>query len=522
MTRSAKGALGLLVLGILAILAIYMVLEYLEKNEQLASSDAANSKGQIRIAVDNFIGYFPLCSPRIKSLLLNDGYRLECIDDQADYSSRFAKLTNGTVDFAVGTIDTYLLNGDRYDYPGVIIAVLDESKGADAIVARSTTAKNLSDLKNKNNIKVAFTPSSPSHHLLKVAGVHFDIAFLRNKNGSWRTETTGSSGALQKLLDGKVDVAAIWEPDISKALAQGEFTKILGTEETQRLIVDVLISSHKNETNTPEVSEILLANYYRALKYYRDNPSIFDDHLADYASVSEKQARQLKKGINWFTMQQNAADWMGLSSTGQIPKHGLYETIDQTLDIQRDVGDFTQNPLPSGDPRRIINSAIIKTLFEKGIRTGFSSGGSFDFDSNSANIRDFSPLDDTQWASLREVGNLRVRPIKFEAGTGKLTITGKEQIDAAVKVLENYPNFRIIIEGHTSTRGDRNINRSLSQERADAVRRYLYVTYKIDRDRTKAVGFGPDKPLPRLQGESSRAYRSKLPRVELKLVSESF
>lgn len=522
MTRTAKGALALLILGLIAIVSLFFIKGFMAQEEQRASSDAAQSKGIIRIGVDNFSGYFPLCSPHMKSLMLADGYRLECRDDRADYADRYANLASGSLDYAVGTVDAYLLNGADQQYPGVIIAVLDESKGADAIVARSSVVSKLGELKGRLDTRVAFTPGSPSHHFLKVAGVHFDIAFLRDQHGPWRVETDGSSAALKQLLDGRVDVATLWEPDVSKALATDGIVKILGSEETKRLIVDVLIASNKIEADKPEKSRVLLSNYFRTLKYYRDNETEFDRGMGAYTGVSASQAATLRDGIHWLTLQENAQEWMGVQGPGLAPQHGLYEAIDLTLDIQRTVGDFLSNPLPKGDPRRIMSSKTISDLFAKGISSRFEGASRFTTDMNAEAVTDFQPLTAAQWDRLRDVGNLQVRPIIFEAGTGVLTRTGKEQIDLAANVLKSYPNFRIVIEGHTSARGDKAVNIALSQNRADAVRRYLNVTYDIDKDRMRAVGYGSEKPLVRITGESSRAYRGRLSRVELRLVSEEF
>ena len=42
----------------------------------------------------------------------------------------------------------------------------------------------------------------------------------------------------------------------------------------------------------------------------------------------------------------------------------------------------------------------------------------------------------------------------------------------------------------------------------------------MDPNRLRIVGYGSEKPLPRLPDESERAYGYRLPRVELSLVSE--
>lgn len=51
------------------------------------------------------------------------------------------------------------------------------------------------------------------------------------------------------------------------------------------------------------------------------------------------------------------------------------------------------------------------------------------------------------------------------------------------------------IQGHTCTLGDASVNRSLSQRRAETVKRYLVKHYGLSPDQLEVRGFGPDKPL---------------------------
>ena len=90
-----------------------------------------------------------------------------------------------------------------------------------------------------------------------------------------------------------------------------------------------------------------------------------------------------------------------------------------------------------------------------------------------------------------------------------------------METLSHYPNFRVVIKGHTGLRGDPEENQLLSQERAESVARYLGVTYNVDSNRLRIVGLGSKLPLPQLPGESERAYSYRLPRVELALVAEA-
>jgi outer membrane protein OmpA-like peptidoglycan-associated protein len=60
------------------------------------------------------------------------------------------------------------------------------------------------------------------------------------------------------------------------------------------------------------------------------------------------------------------------------------------------------------------------------------------------------------------------------------------------------------IQGHTCSLGDDRVNRSLSQRRAEAVKRYLVKYYGLAPEQLEAQGFGPDKPLASNDTETGR------------------
>ena len=122
----------------------------------------AAHRGTLAVGTDNWIGYFPLCSTPMAKRMRKAGWVLRCENDNADYRARFQRLESGEIQFAVATVDSYLLSGAPLDFPGTIIAVIDESKGGDAIVARREVAASLDGLHQASEIEVAFTPASPS------------------------------------------------------------------------------------------------------------------------------------------------------------------------------------------------------------------------------------------------------------------------------------------------------------------------------------------------------------------------
>jgi outer membrane protein OmpA-like peptidoglycan-associated protein/ABC-type nitrate/sulfonate/bicarbonate transport system substrate-binding protein len=516
MTHIRAAAL-ILVLGVGALVAYYFLAPLLEERRQLATSDAQGTRGTIAIGVDSWVGYFPLCSPLMKRNMRQAGYLLKCLDDSADYAKRMAALRAGELDFAVATVDSYLLAGAPESFPATIAMVIDESKGGDAIVARKDRFKRIEDLRTAKELRVAYTPRSPSEHLLKSVTAHFDLDALRDRKGPWRLETKGSEEARTRLEAGEADVAVLWEPDVSRALADARFTKLLGSEDTEKLIVDILLVRREVSSDRPEVVRELLSQYFRALKHYRETPDELRTDVAAALNLPAEQVDTMLKSVRWASLQDNALAWFGLAVQGQDSRDGIIDAIEGAVEILVTAGDFASSPIPDGDPYRILYSEPIEQLFS-GRMFGTASGETPD----GSLTRGFDALSASDWDGLRPIGTLKVRPITFQSGTAQLSLEGKRELDKAAENLSHYPNFRVVVAGHTGLRGDAEENRRLSQERADSVARYLQVTYTVDEDRLRALGKGAAEPLPQQAGESARSYNYRLPRVELLLVAEAY
>jgi hypothetical protein len=523
MNRNVLGALLMVVIVVVGALAVKFFQPYFEKSEQRATTDAAKTKGKVVVALDNWVGYFILQSPEMEEAMRRAGYILVCEDDQADYARRMDRLKDGDIDFAVATVDSFILNGAPRNYPGAIVMVIDESKGGDAILAREDKVGGLDAFKGADDIRVAFTPDSPSHHLAKAAADHFSVPELLPR-GKLRIETKGSGDAANHLLAGRTDVAVCWEPDVSRALNEKGIVKLLGTEDTERLIVDILVAGRKTLKKKPDVVQLLISTYFRVLKKYRDHPDLLIKQVRSETGLGKDAIVAMLKGVEWANFSGNCEKWFGISAPGQFADEGLVDAIMASAEILVNTGDFSKTPIPDDDPYRLINSRFLNTIFSKGLTGSFTTAGVKNGGSGIVNSLEtpFSPLSDSQWNRLKEVGTLKVDPIVFQQGASQLNTIAKKVIDHAVERLKHYPHFRIIIKGHTDVRGDKNQNKKLSKERADAVARYLQVVYNIDVDRLRVLGYGGSQPLPQAPGESRRAWMYRLPRVEVVLAREDF
>lgn len=509
-----------LFLLVVIVAGAFIVKSYLPKwqdRTQKVTSDAKETRGTIRIANDNFMGYFFIRSPELKKAMRRAGWILDVEDDGADYAQRMQKLADEQLDFAVCTVDAYVLNGEMHNYPGIIVMVIDESKGADAILALRDKIANLDALKGIGDIRVAYTPNSPSHHLLKATSDHFNVPELLPQQSNLRIETDGSQQAVKALLNEEADVAVDWEPDVTKGLKDSKVVKLIGTEVTEKLIVDVLLVNRRFASDNPEVVKLFMTNYFKVLKKYNQDQALLMKDLRQDSGLSEKKIAAVVQSIRWINFMENCEEWFGIGTYNE----GLVDTIESTMTVLKNAGDFKSNPLPDEDPYRLTYREFLEQLIEQGIGPGFAGAGATVPSQDAIEAR-FPALDETGWAQLKVVGGLKVGKIPFLRGASNLNVKAKEIVDSAVDKLKHYPALRVVIEGHTGTRGDPGINRVLSQDRADAVKQYLMVVYNVDPNRLRTVGFGGDKPLPRKPGESLKGWRYRLPRVELVLVRETF
>jgi OOP family OmpA-OmpF porin len=108
-----------------------------------------------------------------------------------------------------------------------------------------------------------------------------------------------------------------------------------------------------------------------------------------------------------------------------------------------------------------------------------------------------------------------IKGINFKTNSDKITKDSFKVLDAAVKVLTDYPDIRLEIGGHTDNVGKAEYNLELSQKRAESVKNY-FVGKGISADRLTAVGYGMDKPL---TSNKTKADKAKNRRTEFTLLT---
>lgn len=521
MNAHLKIASGIGAVGLLAIVGMLVIKPILLDSTQTATSDASNVKDTVTIAIDDWVGYIPLCSDYNIKRLRSQGIGLKCINDGANYEERMDKLRRHEIDMAVAEVGSYIIEGDNAKYPGVIVSVIDASNGGDAIVANKNVYPDLDTLKRDKGAKYALMTNSPSEFFGLTTGIHFGMSAMEDRN-AWMSPQPSPQEVYRELMSGTSNVAVMWEPYVTKALKTGDFIKLVSTADAQNVVVDVLMANRLFAQEKKSIIVKILATYFKTLKYFSENPDKLDEEITEAdPSLDVSDAKSLRAGVHWVNLAENCGYWFGCDDNDWQAEVNIVDTIEMALDVWTRYEEFDKfdSPLPDDDPYRLISSDFLKVLFEQGIDT--VSGQQF---AGNPLERDFAPLDADQWNNLKPFGQMKTEPILFKVGTNGFRFQGRQTLDDIVSNLKHYPNFRIKVEGHTSDRGNADTNLTLSQKRADAVKRYLTRTYSVDPDRILAVGFGGTKPLRLEPGQSpyNRAYQAKLARVEIHLLAEQY
>ena len=106
--------------------------------------------------------------------------------------------------------------------------------------------------------------------------------------------------------------------------------------------------------------------------------------------------------------------------------------------------------------------------------------------------------------------------IRFDKDSATIQEVSFPILDEAVNVLDTYKAIILMIEGHTSSEGERSYNLTLSKKRAKAVKTYL-VERGINASRIETEGYGPDRPVASNESEKDR---SKNRRIEFKILRQ--
>ena len=474
------------------------------------STTNPQSKTTLNALGDTFSGYSTLRSSAFQGSLLERGIGLKYADE-FDQKARASALNQGKADLIVTTLDQYLIHQPK----GTIVALLDRTVGADAVVLNSQRypqLKSLIDLEKliqeqagkEKRLKIVYAGDTPSEFLATVLDTKFDNFNLADLDIVKVEDASIAWSQMQK--DKAIALAVLWEPYVTEAKKQGN-TVVISSSDAPKTIVDVAVARDRLLQTNPEAVKHFVEAYYRRLDSSLQDKGLLVRQIATDGNLNTSEAQTIKDGIEFFTSVE-AQDWM---NTGTLEKR--IKAIAGILTLSGRINTIPDNP------QALYDSQYLAPIAEQ-----------------TANIIDSIAADNPELASLLKgkpdsptkqvsssqvqqappIGNLKVRgEVKFQTGSAQLTASGKQTLDQLVAEINEFSaaNIAVKVQGHTSRTGSATLNKTLSQQRAQVVQNYL--KSKNLPHNFVSEGLGSSQPLPGVSPESSLNQRTVIRLVRI-------
>lgn len=463
-----------------------------ERDKQLLlTSDAGAVDRTVTVWGDDWLGYMIFKSRAMQEALRKHRIGIRYVQ-VPDFRERVRGIAEGKCDFIAITADSYIANGKEFDYPGVILFLIDESFGGDAIIG-GHSVPNL-DALNSDKLKGALVGNSPSEFLLKSSMAHFRLEKLQPRIKSFRRDK--AEDAYADLASGKADFAVLWEPFASRALRDIPGTRrLLDTSHARGLVLDVTVASRSVMLREPVVADHVTRAYFTALHYYLNNPNEMRALAEAYSGQPAATVDPMLAGVRFISLDENRGDWFGIASTGAAR---ITESMQAIADILVRAGDFPADPI-AANPYSLLNSRVL---------AGMVTVPGLEQVRLSRQQAHFATLSESEWKALPVTGTLLDDPINFSTGQADLDEDSQALLREAARRLVYYPAQRVMVTAQVSPGSDGEQDRLLSQARADAVRTFLINT-GVHASRVFADGRGSTGLPERLPGESDAAWKRR-------------
>jgi outer membrane protein OmpA-like peptidoglycan-associated protein/ABC-type nitrate/sulfonate/bicarbonate transport system substrate-binding protein len=390
-----------------------------------------------------------------------------------------AALQAGNVDFVWQTVDEMPINMGGYKSAKVdarAFLQIDWSRGGDACVATGDIQK-VEDIFGRKAAMMMFSPDHTVFEFMinnsrltpqQVEQVRKDTSFSMDDFTYGRVLFT----------QGKVDVACLWEPDVTLALnGRPGSRRLFSTADATELVADVLLARQELITGQSDVVDKVARVWFAGVKQGE----------ADRAAAARLISSVVPRFKNelGYDRTLKALDWVKWTGLGDNVAFFGIDGKPPAFDRVYNQADGIWTKYPQADikerflPAALRNDSVVRRLWEA--------------EGRKAEVKEvkYEP-------KIAESGApVFTKPvtINFNSGASDLDAESMAILNGQLMPqLEMARGMYIRVEGNTDNVGDKKMNQSLSEKRAQAIADYL-VTRGLDRGRIVAKGNGDSKPL---------------------------
>ena len=285
--------------------------------------------------------------------------------------SGFAKLQRGDLQMAVFTIDALLASAaSTRTLPPSIVAVIDETRGADAILAYRKTFPTI-DALNAADVRFVLTSQSPSETLARVVMSRLSVGCVAGQ------PVAGGRGRPRRSSSGigrpsrPIGWPTSYGSHLCRRLLENPEMHVLADSSTFRgYIVDVIVANRDFLLKNEEAVREILGCYFRAAYSYRDQMPqlLMQDAKSLGTKLTPEQAERLVQGIWWKNTLENFAHF-GIDTSGRLQL--LEDMIINLVTVLQRTGAIDADPT-EGHPERLYFDQPLRKLRDSNFHPGLS------------------------------------------------------------------------------------------------------------------------------------------------------
>lgn len=457
-----------------------------------------SSGNPLKVSIVSFHGYAPALVANGQSLKTQSGSLFDKEGLNVEFVIQDDIPTIATV-FEAGTAQCIWRTSDYWaqeqpnlrnsGHDGKAVMIVDNTRGADAIIAKDPSIRSVEDLAGKKLALLQFTPS----HGMSIDAVDNSSLSARKKQTVeyvYIAAEDGLAGVRAALESGSVDAAALWDPDLSLALRAIKGHVVYSTKTASNLIFDVIVCDQRvlNDPQGRDAVQKLVNGWMKGVDAAKANPDQAVDALVkteEFFTLLAKDegkpfVKKLFDNLLWTGIADNARI-LGMSG-GTNHYERVYQRFDQ---IYRAAGALANPKSPVIASQDSFDTSFIRNLYDASTTAQVEA----------KKVETYTVVEREQAVQAPATVTKPVI-VNFGSGQSALSKRAERTIDTdMVPFIENNGSAYFEISGNTDSTGNLAINNRLSQARAEAVVDYLSKQWEFPRERFKIVGNGPNKPL---------------------------
>ena len=438
----------------------------------------------IRVALSQWPGHMALLvgagglKTQPGSLAAAEGLALE-IQFIEDAPSKNEALRKGDVDFVWQTVDELPISLGAYRAAGVdarAFMQIDWSRGGDACIA----SKEVQTVESVYGKKSAMLMFSPDHTVFEfmINNSRLTPQQVAEVRRATRFSPDDFTFARTLFTEGKVDVACLWEPDVTLALeGRPGAHRLFSTADATELVADVLVARQDFLLAQPDVATKLARVWFKSVEEAnRDRPAAAN-LISTVASRFRDELGYEKtlKALDW-------AKWTALSDNVRF--FGL-DGSSPAFDRVYNQADSIWISYPEAEIKDRFAPAVLRN--DRAVRAVWEAQG-----------KPVAPANDTFNPALANNGSAlftKSVSINFPSNGVQLSAEALAVINQQIlPQLQIAGGMSVRVEGNTDGIGERGANQTLSEKRAAAIVEYL-IARGVPHTRLVARGNGSGKPV---------------------------